>query len=120
MQFCPTTNRPSKLPGGSERCTVDPHISDPHVSGYSDYPTYPLHWYSIVQNSIVVCSLYFAKCVFLHSNIGFSFQLTHESSTTCVHESTVIPCACTCSCSSLLHLFHISGYYTYLNIRWSH
>ena len=36
---------------------VGPHLSDPRLSGYSDYPAYPLHWYSTTQNSIVVYSL---------------------------------------------------------------
>ena len=45
--------------------------------------------------------------VFVRSNIGFSLQLTYESSTTCMHES-MIPYASNHSCSSLLCVFHVS------------
>ena len=88
----------------------NPRLSNPHQSEHSDYPTYPLHWYSIIQNSIVAQNLYYMSIacilhsVFVCSNIGFSLQLTHESPTTCMHESTMIPYACTCSCSSLFHV----------------
>ena len=94
-------------------------LSDPCVSDHSDYPTYPLHYwysYSIIQNSIVVCSLYiFYKVHVLILDTHFStikvvphvcmsqqrsFIYIYIYIYVCV---CVCVCVCTCSCSSLLH-----------------
>ena len=50
----------------------------------------PTLYIGTLQNSIVVCSLYFAKCICCF-NIGVLLQLTCKSLTTRMHESTMIP-----------------------------
>jgi hypothetical protein len=60
------------------------HTVDPQLFDHSDYLTYPLHWYSIIQNSIVVCGLYFAVHLHVLTLNSYILQLTYALPHVCM------------------------------------